>query len=473
VEFVIFIVAVAIAGAVGFMIGRRPAGVPRARRLTSADDEHVLDLLRRAHGAVVSVALEEPSEPFVACDVEHGTTGQVERGTALARVALGDERRHRLEDAPVTVAAAYHGVAVALVFSHPISAGAVERAQADAWRLAAGIADRNAVGSPSESGEPDELGRIQLSETLDSVALMLCDAVARRAARPTMLVLRDEFTGALHVVRVSVGGDRRLEGTSALPESAVARAVDADVPVAARSFEELLGHPQTDRRREVAGGIAFPIRDGRRPAGAMLVLGAPERIEPDKREAIEVILAAAAPRVVHLQALESRELRARTDELTGLPNRRGLDHAMSMPGTDRAALLIVDLDHFKRVNDTYGHVAGDAALRHLAVLLRRALRTGDLAARIGGEEFALWLPVADLAVAREVAERVREMVVSTPVRWGGQEIALSCSVGVAAMPESTSAVANLYPAADAALYRAKQRGRNRVETAAGQAELPG
>jgi diguanylate cyclase (GGDEF)-like protein len=131
----------------------------------------------------------------------------------------------------------------------------------------------------------------------------------------------------------------------------------------------------------------------------------------------------------------------------------------------RAALLIADLDHFKRVNDRFGHVAGDAALRHVAGLLRRALRSQDTAVRIGGEEFALWLPDADLAVAAEVAERVRSMIEEAPLRWNGEEIRLTCSLGVAAMPGSTSAVANLYRAADAALYRAKERGRNRVEVA--------
>jgi diguanylate cyclase (GGDEF)-like protein len=462
-------VAVAISAVVGYRLGRRPVHSLVSTVPKSADAEHVLDLLRRAHRAAVAVALEERAEPLVARHFEGVTGEQVERGVALARVALADERRHRLDDPATAVAAAYHGIAVALVFVEPVSAGAAERAQADAWRLAAGMADQPIRQEAREAGVDEDLGRIQLSETLDSVALVLCDLIAHRAARATALVLRDEFSGALHIVRVSLGGDRRLEGTSALPGSAVARAVADDVPVAATSFHALLGHPQTDRRREVNGGLAFPIRDGRRPVGAMLVFGAPDRIEGEHREVIEALLTSAAPRVAHLQAVESREIRARTDELTGLPNRRGLDRGMSMPEVGNAALLIVDLDHFKRVNDTYGHVAGDAALKHLAVLLRRALRTGDVAARIGGEEFALWLPGADVAVARDVAERVREMVATTPLQWSGQEIRLSCSVGVAATPESTDATENLYPAADAALYRAKERGRNRVETAAGAA----
>ena len=132
-----------------------------------------------------------------------------------------------------------------------------------------------------------------------------------------------------------------------------------------------------------------------------------------------------------------------------------------------AALLCLDIDRFKQLNDRYGHVAGDAALIHLASLLRQSLRDRDLAVRMGGEEFALWLPDTPAAEAREVAERVRRMIAETPFLWSGQDIAMTCSVGVAAVPHTTRGVANLYPAADAALYRAKERGRNRVEVATG------
>jgi diguanylate cyclase (GGDEF)-like protein len=94
------------------------------------------------------------------------------------------------------------------------------------------------------------------------------------------------------------------------------------------------------------------------------------------------------------------------------------------------------------------------------------LRAPDVAARMGGEEFGLWLPDATLATALEVAERVRVTLETTPVQWNGQDVRLTCSVGVSAVPECTGAVANLYPTADAALYRAKEHGRNRVEVAA-------
>jgi diguanylate cyclase (GGDEF)-like protein len=164
-------------------------------------------------------------------------------------------------------------------------------------------------------------------------------------------------------------------------------------------------------------------------------------------------------------AVRAAEARAVTDALTGLPNRRALDRAMAQAGDRPAALLMVDADHFKALNDTWGHAAGDAALKHLGRIFLRSLRDGDLASRIGGEEFALWLDGAGLPTALEVAERVRRAVADTRLPWAGTELRLTCSVGVACFPDPIEAVTNLHAAADAALYRAKQAGRNRVEVA--------
>jgi hypothetical protein len=190
----------------------------------------------------------------------------------------------------------------------------VERAQADAWRVAAGIAD----SALTTSGAPDLLDGLDalgLCETVDSAAIALCQSVARTVDRTTALVLREEFSGVLGLVRVSLGGDRRLEGTSALPGSAVARAVDSDAPVAGLSLQELLGHPRSDRRRGIEAGLAFPVRDGRRPVGALIVFGPPYRLESDDGSGGAVI---AAARVAPAGA-EAREA-ARTDD--NAPNRR-------------------------------------------------------------------------------------------------------------------------------------------------------
>jgi diguanylate cyclase (GGDEF)-like protein len=408
----------ALAAAGGYQLGRRGRAVRHSALPASTDLEHALDLLRRAHAALVATALDGAGEQAAARDPRAATRDDVGRGIALARVALNDLRRHHLDHPTSAVAAAEDGIAVALVFGERVGPDAIERAQADAWRLAAGIADQRTRTARRE--RPTDTGTfetVQLCETIDSATAALCESVARHVDRPTAMALRDEFSGALRIARVSAGGDRRLEGTSVLPGSAIARAVEVNAPVAARSAEDLFGHPRLDRRQQ-GTGTAFPLRDGRRAVGALVVFGPPEHLEPFQREEVERLLSAAGPRVAHLQAIESREVRARTDELTGLPNRRGFHHTMALLAGGKAALLIVDLDYFKQVNDRHGHVAGDGALRHVAELLRRVLRAPDLAARMGGEEFGLWLPDATMAVALEVAERVRATIEATPYPVG-------------------------------------------------------
>lgn len=465
---------IALAGVAGWLVGRhasppeRGAGPP-----LPADHEHLLDLLRRAHRAIVAIRLHADGT-ILASKHPRGVPAPVsDRGLAAARLALANRYPQQLTDAPATVAATHEGIAVALVFDGEIGEDTAERALADAWRLAAGLA---AVGQLAErAGRPSrwsEESWLVVPETIEAASIALCDQVRGHTGRATGLVLRNESTGALHVTRVSAGGDQRLQGTSVLPESAVARALDGDTLVAGMSVEELFGHPRPDRRRADLQGLAFPMVDGRAPVGALVVFGPPAGLAPEVREEVLHLVLAATPRLGHLQAIHVREARARTDELTGLVNRRGLDGAMALWVGETAALLVVDLDHFKRVNDSLGHVAGDAALRHLASVLRSALRERDVAARIGGEEFALWLPDTPLASAVDVAERVRAAVEARPALWSGREIPLTCSVGVAAVPESTTVHDNLYAAADAALYRAKQGGRNRVGVSAPAGQEP-
>ena len=143
---VLGILAAVIAAAIGYRMGRRRVQVTASAVPMSADTEHIVDLLRRAHGAMVGVVLEADADPLVARDVGRSSAEQVERGTALARVALGDERRHRLDDPATAVAAAHDGMAVALVFAQPISASAATAS----WRTLVGCepADHVFVAEP-------------------------------------------------------------------------------------------------------------------------------------------------------------------------------------------------------------------------------------------------------------------------------------------------------------------------------------
>jgi diguanylate cyclase (GGDEF)-like protein len=165
-----------------------------------------------------------------------------------------------------------------------------------------------------------------------------------------------------------------------------------------------------------------------------------------------------------IQKLELADEAAR-DPLTGLVNRRGLEAAMGAIDVERGALVAVDLDHFKSLNDTLGHPAGDNALGFISRILQETVRDRDTAARIGGEEFAIWLPGAALEEAERVAERVRTRIAGRAWGWQGKPWPITASLGVAAWPESTNSRDNLIPLADQALYRAKQGGRNRVELA--------
>ena len=125
------------------------------------------------------------------------------------------------------------------------------------------------------------------------------------------------------------------------------------------------------------------------------------------------------------------------------------------------ALLVVDLDHFKRVNDTYGHPAGDAVLKALASILTQGVRESDIICRYGGEEFLILLPVTDAAAALALAERVRASVDAVPDT--PERPACTTSIGVACVQAGDTSFDALIGRADAALYRAKAGGRNRVE----------
>ena len=159
---------------------------------------------------------------------------------------------------------------------------------------------------------------------------------------------------------------------------------------------------------------------------------------------------------------------ARTDSLTGLPNRRAFDEGLATE-LERArrddaplGLVLVDLDHFKRVNDEHGHEAGDHALRRVAGVLRTATRPFDTSARLGGEEFVLLVPGADGEAAAELAERVRAEVAG---HFGHGPVRLTTSCGVASHPRHGETPGALLRAADEALYLAKERGRDRVVVA--------
>jgi two-component system cell cycle response regulator len=159
-----------------------------------------------------------------------------------------------------------------------------------------------------------------------------------------------------------------------------------------------------------------------------------------------------------------------TDALTGLFNRRYMESHLGTLVEQAAArakplsVLVLDIDYFKAINDTYGHDAGDDVLREFALRVRKSIRGIDLACRYGGEEFVVVMPETDMAVAAMVAERLRRRIATEPfaIEQGARNLAVTISIGIAALGGKDDSAASVLKRADQALYRAKRDGRNRV-----------
>ncbi len=211
-----------------------------------------------------------------------------------------------------------------------------------------------------------------------------------------------------------------------------------------------------------------PLVVGGEVIGSVLLIRPTPYGEADEQR-IRDSVSQAAPVLANLRNLAIAEFRAATDGLTGLPNKRAVTDALkrmfAQASTTRSelALLLLDLDHFKQINDERGHVVGDQVLANVGAVLRGALRARDFAGRNGGEEFAILLPDTEITAALHIAERVRAAVAE--ISLAGTDVAVTTSIGVAGFPDHASTPDRLERLADAALYLAKRQGRNRVELA--------
>lgn len=223
--------------------------------------------------------------------------------------------------------------------------------------------------------------------------------------------------------------------------------------------------------RELGALVVIPLRS----PGADAVIGALV-IESDSATRVSAadaknlrllgLLGAAALETVW--EIEEINRRARTDALTGLANRQTFEERLTriVSETDRfggcCALVLVDIDRFKHVNDTFGHQSGDSVLQQVAATLQKEVRTVDLLARYGGEEMAFLLPQTDLEGGMQLAERLRQAVCEHPYAVAGREVPITISLGVSAYPAGARSQDELFAAADRALYEAKRAGRNKV-----------
>lgn len=193
-------------------------------------------------------------------------------------------------------------------------------------------------------------------------------------------------------------------------------------------------------------------------------------IELENKQMRERIGRLEASRMTLQQQLEASTKKMLRDTLTGLPNRLAFDERVALEEArfrrehTPLCLAIWDIDHFKRVNDTFGHQAGDKALHVVGKTLNQLIRDVDMVSRYGGEEFVMILPRADLQQAFVVLERIREKLANTPFRFKDKPLKITLSCGVAEFGEGET-VEEVIARADEALYRAKAQGRNRTEMA--------
>ena len=438
-----------------------------------SDFAHLVDLLCRAHGARAGwvVGLPEGDVEVVGLDAVGADVRQ--RGNAIVQLASIDGRAHVDRDPEGTyVAVGDFPFGAGVLLADRDAAPAVAEAIAgELRRLVAGMRQPDLP----ERGEPRQLMAKQLAaitgraQTLEGVAKAGVELAQRFAQRGAAIVLQGAGPDQTpQVIAVSTGGDQRLMGLAVPDGAPAARAIRDAVAVVARGTEDVFGVALADRRRQDRAGTVYPLLDGHYAIGALVVTGPPIDPASPVAEQLPRLAGELGSRLAAARAVHAAEQRAVLDPLTGLRNRRELERRLgheagAVPA--QVALIYLDLDRFKTLNDTLGHAAGDSALRHVAGILEAAIRVQDIAARIGGEEFAVWMPHTPLARGLEVAERIRRAVETSEWHWNGTRYPFTASCGVAGYPASVSDVDNLRSAADAALYRAKQAGRNRVEKA--------
>jgi diguanylate cyclase (GGDEF)-like protein len=215
--------------------------------------------------------------------------------------------------------------------------------------------------------------------------------------------------------------------------------------------------------------LEVPIKYRNSTIGVLVVEDdTPGRNWEDEEELmVKTVSDQLAVAISHARLFKRVQAQAVTDPLTGLYNRRYFQDCLDreLRAADQhgsaVSLIMLDLDHLKRINDTLGHRAGDACLAHVGNMMRATVRDVDICARYGGEEFVILLPKCDRDSALNVAERLREAIANTPVAEVGQ---VTASIGVASYPTCASSCEELIEMADRAMYLAKAAGRNRVRT---------
>lgn len=319
-----------------------------------------------------------------------------------------------------------------------------------------------------EATEREQLAMIQRAMMLvdtETDAVRVVGRALETVARGTPAELLMADSSHAHLRRVAESRSAPPPGC-AVEEPSRCVAVHRGTPQLFANSESLDACPRLHEREKPCSALCVPVMVMGRSVGVLHATGAIDR--PPGRNtalALETLAVAFGTRSGALRSLGTAQLQAETDPLTGLVNRRSLENKaeLLLTGPRKVVVVMADLDHFKRLNDTHGHAAGDRALQGFAQVLKASLRPGDVVARYGGEEFSVLLPDCSGDEAVRSLDRVRAALAAHCAQVGGP--VFTVSFGISEFPRHGADLESLLKVADAALYQAKQSGRDRVVVA--------
>jgi diguanylate cyclase (GGDEF)-like protein len=335
-------------------------------------------------------------------------------------------------------------------------------------RMAAAVDDKTARLHALNEVALIVTSSLSLTEILDQIMLY---GMPLAGARGVCIAFYDESTRSFSS-RVTRGLSERYTESKAYQSSRLAaEAMRLGEPVLSSDLPDAAYPLSAEARQDgIRSVVCLPLASAQERLGVILFY------RNDRSdfsfEDVELVrtFSHLAAHAIQNARLHARTVNlAETDPLTGLYNRRKFEQRLreeiqrSQRSRQPLALLLLDIDHFKKVNDTYGHSAGDAVLKALALTFRKETRDVDMAARMGGEEFVFLLPDTDPALAQRVAERIRAAVMAQAIAISeAEKIRITASIGIACYPLHANSAEALIVGADRAVYAAKQAGRNRV-----------